>query len=176
MECTPWLRQQNSGQVLEQSFCREFPPVSASFRHAERRRPAAAVHVEMIDIVDESEAPDCCRQFPPFAPFPPVVFLSHPKGGLHLTRRHGACPLEQGADDRGVGDGPASFHRVGDNRGGWRSSSGWCGGDAEEIAQHLVGGAEQAIVMGEFAVLRLAARRLSGGGHLSILLSECRQG
>ena len=105
-----------------------FAGVSASFRHAERRKPAAAVHVEMIDIVDESEAPACCRQFPPFAPFPPVVFLSHPKGGLQLTRRHGACPLEQGADDRSVGDGPASFHRVSENRGGWRSSSGWCGG------------------------------------------------
>jgi hypothetical protein len=80
----------------------EFPPVSASFRHAERRKPAAAVHVEMIDIVDESDALDCCRRFPPFPPFPPLVFASHPKRTLLLNRRHGACPLEQGADDRRV--------------------------------------------------------------------------
>src|ERR1700682_5006692 len=53
--------------------------VSAGFRHAERRKPAAAGHVDIFDIVDESDAPDCCREFPPFAPFPPVVFLSHPK-------------------------------------------------------------------------------------------------
>jgi hypothetical protein len=37
MNCTPWVRQQNCGRFLEQSFCREFPPVSA---HAERRTPA----------------------------------------------------------------------------------------------------------------------------------------
>jgi hypothetical protein len=42
-------------------------------------------------------------------------------------------------------------------------------GDAEEIAQHLVGGAEQATVMGEFDVFGFVARRLSGDGHLSIL-------
>jgi hypothetical protein len=54
--------------------------VSAGFRHVERRKPAAAAHVEMIDIVDESDTPDRCRQF---APFPPLVFLSYPKGALH---------------------------------------------------------------------------------------------
>jgi hypothetical protein len=42
----------------------------------------------MIDIVEESDAPDCCRQFPPFAPFPPVVLLSQPKGALQA--HHGA--------------------------------------------------------------------------------------
>jgi hypothetical protein len=49
-------------------------------------------------------------------------------------------------------------------------------GDAEEAGLHLVGGAEQAIVMGEFAVLGFVERRLSGAGHLSNLSSECRQG
>jgi hypothetical protein len=37
-------------------------------------------------------------------------------------------------------------------------------------------GAEQAVVMGEFAILEFVERRLSGGGHVSNLSSECRQG
>jgi len=57
--------------------------VSAGFRHTERRKPAAAAPVEMIDIVDESDAPDCCREFPPFLP---VVLLPRPKGGLQPDR------------------------------------------------------------------------------------------
>src|SRR5437899_517896 len=113
--------------------------VSAGFRHAERRKPAAAAPVDMIDIVGESDAPECCRRFPPFAPFPPVVFRSP---------------------------------------GEWRSGSGMgAAGDAKEITRQPGGGADQAIVMGEFAIVESAARRLSGcDGHLSILMSECRQG
>src|SRR5260370_1321647 len=71
LECTPKVRQQN---------CGEFPPVSASFRRAERRKPAAAAHAERVEIVDESDAPDCCQGFPPFPPFPPLVFAVSPKG------------------------------------------------------------------------------------------------
>jgi hypothetical protein len=85
-------------------------------------------------------------------------------------------PLEQGADDHFVGNGAAAVHRVGEVRVGGDPVVDCAAGDAEEVAQHRVGGAEQAIVMGEFAVLGLVERRLSGGGHLSILLGECRQG
>jgi hypothetical protein len=49
------------------------------------------------------------------------------------------------------------------------------GATSKKLAKKLVGGSEQAIVMGEFAILGFVERRLSGGGHLSILLSECRQ-
>jgi hypothetical protein len=48
VEWTPKVRQGKCGQFLEQSFCREFPPVSASFRRADWRKPAAAAHVEML--------------------------------------------------------------------------------------------------------------------------------
>ena len=48
MECTPWLRQQNCGQFLEQSFCRG----------------------------------------------PPVVLLSHPRGGLQQIGIGGAARAE----------------------------------------------------------------------------------
>jgi hypothetical protein len=91
----------------------------------------------MIDIVDESDARDFCRGFPPFAPFPPVVFLTHPKGALQLSPAWHMLSLaasssatmslsatsgvaetfgaiEQGADDRGVGDGAVFVHRVGE--------------------------------------------------------------
>jgi hypothetical protein len=128
------VRQQNSGRYLEQSFCREFPPVSASFRPAERRKPAAAAHVDMIDFVDESDAPDCCRRFPPFAPFPPVVFLSHPPAWRVLS--------------------PAASNSATMSSSAMASSLDAATGDAEE-AQHFVVGAEQAIVMGEFAILGL---------------------
>jgi hypothetical protein len=76
------VKQRSRGQFLERSFW-GFPPVSAGFRHAARRKPAAAARVETIDIVDESDAPDCCGRFPPF---PPVVLLSQPKGALQAHR------------------------------------------------------------------------------------------
>jgi hypothetical protein len=82
------VKQRSRGQFLEQSFW-GFPPVSAGFRPAARRKPAAAALAETIDIVDESDAPDCCGRFPPFAPFPPVVLLSQPKGALQAHRVDG---------------------------------------------------------------------------------------
>jgi len=49
---------------------------------------------DMIEIVDESDAPDCCRGFSAFEPFPPVIFLSHPKGALPFT--HGMAQFGRG--------------------------------------------------------------------------------
>jgi hypothetical protein len=59
---------------LGQDRLEGFPPVSASLRHAERRKPAAGVHAEIIDIVDEFRTADGRRGFPPFPPFPPAIF------------------------------------------------------------------------------------------------------
>jgi hypothetical protein len=71
--------------------------------------------------------------------------------------------IEQGADNHGVGNGAAAAHRVGEVWVRGNPVVDGAAGDAEEIAQRLVGGAEQAIVMGEFDVFGLVARRLSGG-------------
>jgi hypothetical protein len=60
-----------TGKMRTVSRAKFLQGVSAGFRHAERRKPAAAVNIEMIDIVEESDASDCCREF---APFPPLVF------------------------------------------------------------------------------------------------------
>ena len=145
--CTPWVRQQNCGQFPEQSLCRGFPPVSAGFR---RVAPSSKRPLFPKD-----------RRFPPFPPFPPLVLLSHPKDALPLNRRHGACSRQRHR--------AAPQCRRRRNRGRWRSNCRWAGGDIEEACQHLVGGAQQAIAMGEFVVFGFVLCRLSGSGHLSIL-------
>ena len=80
MECTPWVRQQNCGQFLEQSLCRGFPPVSAGFR---RVAPSSKRLLFPKDW-----------RFPPFPPFPPLVLPSHPKGGLQQIGIDGAARAE----------------------------------------------------------------------------------
>jgi hypothetical protein len=61
--------------------------------------------------------------------------------------------LLQPADDRGIDNGAAAAHRVGKIEVSGDPVPDGAARDADEIAQHLVGGAEQAIVMGEFDVL-----------------------
>jgi hypothetical protein len=68
--------------------------------------------------------------------------------------------LEQGADDHSVGNGAAPVHCVGEVGMGRDPVVDGAAGDTEEIAQHLVGGAEQAIVMGEFDVFGFVECRL----------------
>jgi hypothetical protein len=48
---------------------RQFPPVSAGRRGADRPTEAFA---DALDIVDESDAPENGSGFPPFSVFPPV--------------------------------------------------------------------------------------------------------
>jgi hypothetical protein len=54
-------------------LCRDFPPLSATFRRPIEREPAADARAESVDIAGESDVPENCRGFPPFPPFPPVL-------------------------------------------------------------------------------------------------------
>jgi hypothetical protein len=53
-------------------FCTEYPPVSASFRPAGRRKSANQAFADALDIVGKSDALENARGFPPFPVFPPV--------------------------------------------------------------------------------------------------------
>ena len=111
-------------------------------------------------------------------------------GGQCRAARHGAV---RSAGPRGgarrVGEFPQfpqAICQSGPRSPAWRmlspaaSSSAGCSLDsAASDAEENTGTssvAEQAIVMGEFDVFGFVERRLSGGGHLSILSRECRQG
>jgi hypothetical protein len=57
--------------VVHAKGFRRFPPISAKLT---RRKPAAGGYTEALDIVDESDAPDCGKGFPVFPVFPPNLF------------------------------------------------------------------------------------------------------
>jgi hypothetical protein len=50
-------------------FCTEYPPVSASFRPAGRRKPANQAFADALDIVGKSDALENARGFRPFRYF-----------------------------------------------------------------------------------------------------------
>jgi hypothetical protein len=83
--------------------------------------------------------------------------------------------LEQGADDLGVGYNPALAHGVGEVGVGGDPVLDGAAADAEVIGHDLVGGADEAVVAGEFAIRGIGELGLTGGRHLSILVRECRQ-
>jgi hypothetical protein len=50
------------------------PGVSANFRQAHPAQTSRRGYTEALDIVDESDAPDCGKGFPVFPVFPPNLF------------------------------------------------------------------------------------------------------
>ena len=104
------------------------------------------------------------RGFRPFRPF-------HPRLIFHKGCAPAQSPTQRMLSSADVVDGSAAAHRSGEVGTGGDPVLNGAAGDAEEIAQQRVGGAEQATVMGEFAILSFVERRLSGVGHLSILFA-----